>query len=43
MSEDGIRAMEKCFYDAMKESMQISPCAALDIELEDEQDEQDEK
>ena len=41
MSEDDVRAMKKCFYDAMEESMQISPCADLNIELEDEQDEEE--
>lgn len=40
MTEDDVRAMKKCFYDAMKDSMQISPCVALDIELEDDQDEE---
>ena len=39
MSEDDVSAMKKCFYDAMEEAMQISSCAALDIELEDDQDE----
>lgn len=38
MTEDDVRAMNKCFYDAMEEAMQISPCAALDIQLEDNQD-----
>ena len=38
MSEDDVRAMKKCFYDAMEEAMQISPCADLNIELEDSQD-----
>lgn len=41
MTEDDVRAMKKCFYDAMEEAMKISPCAALDIELEDDQDEED--
>jgi hypothetical protein len=41
MSEDDVRAMKKCFYDAMEESMLISPCAALNIELEDDQDEEE--
>ena len=31
MSEDDVRAMQKCFYDAMEEAMQISPCAGLKI------------
>ena len=43
MTEDDVRAMKKCFYDAMEEAMQISPCAALDIELEDDQDEEEEE
>ena len=37
MSEDDVRAMRKCFYDAMEEAMDISPCAALDIQPEDDQ------
>jgi hypothetical protein len=37
MSEDDVRAMKKCFYDAMEESMQISPCAGLNIKPEDEE------
>lgn len=40
MSEDDVRAMKKCFYDAMEEAMEIGPCAALDIRLEDNQDEE---
>ena len=39
MSEDDVRAMKKCFYDAMNEAMQISPCADLDIKLEEKQEE----
>lgn len=39
MTEEDVRAMQNCFYQAMEEAMQISPCAALDIELEDDQDE----
>jgi hypothetical protein len=39
MSEDDVRAMKKCFYDATEEAMQISPCADLKIELEDNQEE----
>lgn len=42
MTEEDVRAMKNCFYQAMEESMQISPCAALDIELEDDQDEDEE-
>lgn len=34
LSEDDVKAMNKCFYDAMEESMQISPCADLKIEEE---------
>lgn len=41
MSEDDIRAMNNCFYQAMEEAMEISPCAALDINLEDDQDEEE--
>lgn len=40
MTEDDVRAMKKCFYDAMEEAMEISPCANLDIELENDQDEE---
>lgn len=39
MSDDDVRAMKNCFYDAMEESMQISPCADLDIKLSDNQEE----
>ena len=39
MSEDDVRAMKKCFYDAMEEAMEIGPCADLKIKLEDDQDE----
>lgn len=34
MTEDDVRAMKKCFYDAMREAMEISPCANLKIEEE---------
>lgn len=37
MTEDDVRAMQKCFYDAMEEAMDISPCANLHIQLEDNQ------
>jgi hypothetical protein len=40
MSEDDVKAMKKCFYDAMEEAMEISPCASLVIRLEDNQDEE---
>jgi hypothetical protein len=40
MTEDDVRAMKKCFYDAMEEAMEISPCANLEITLEDDQDEE---
>lgn len=36
MNEEDIRAMKKCFFDAMEESMQISPCANLIITPEKE-------
>lgn len=32
LSEDDVRAMNKCFYDAMNESMEISPCWDLKLE-----------
>lgn len=34
MSEDDIRAMKKCFYDAMEEAMEIGLCANLKIKEE---------
>jgi hypothetical protein len=40
MTEDDVRAMKKCFYDAMEEAMEISPCADLDIKLEENQEEE---
>ena len=43
LTEDDVRAMRKCFYDAMEEAMQISPCAALEIELEDDHDDEEEE
>lgn len=39
MTEDDVKAMYGCFYQAMEEAMEIDECAALDIELEDDQDE----
>ena len=40
MSEDDVRAMKKCFYDAMLESMEISPVWNLKLEkVEDTEDE----
>ena len=38
MTEDDVRAMKKCFYDAMWEAMEIGPCADLEIVLDDNQD-----
>lgn len=32
LTEDEVRAMKKCFYDAMLESMQISPVWSLKLE-----------
>ena len=40
MSEDDVRAMKNYFYETMQESMNIGPCVALDIELEDDQDDE---
>ena len=37
LDQDDIRAMNKCFYDAMKESMEISECADLMIRTEYEE------
>ena len=42
MTEDDVRAMHKCFYDAMEEAMEISPCADLKIKIEDKQDKKEE-
>lgn len=36
LSEDDVRAMKKCFYDAMLESMEISP--VWDLKLEPAED-----
>lgn len=41
LNEDDLRAMNKCFYDAMEEAMEISPCANLKIELEKNQNEEE--
>lgn len=40
MTEDDVRAMKKCFYDAMEEAMEIGHCANLNIKLEDIQNEE---
>ena len=32
LTEDDVRAMEKCFYDAMQEAMEIEPCWGLQLE-----------
>lgn len=37
LDQDDIKAMNKCFYDAMKESMEISECANLMIRAEYEE------
>ena len=37
VDQDDIRALNKCFYDAMKESMEISECADLMIRAEYEE------
>lgn len=37
LDQDDIKAMNKCFYDAMKESMEISECADLMIRAEYEE------
>ena len=34
LDQDDIKAMNKCFYDAMNESMEISECANLTIKPE---------
>lgn len=36
MSDEDIRAMNKCFFDAMNESMMIEECAGLKIEEDTE-------
>ena len=40
MSADDVRAMKKCFYDAMQEAMEIGPCADLNIECIEDFDEE---
>lgn len=42
MDEDDIRAMKKCFYDAMESAMDIKECCALNIAPCCEQDEGEE-
>ena len=32
LTEDDVRAMKKCFYDAMQEAMEIGPCWELQLE-----------
>lgn len=32
LTEDDVRAMKKCFYDAMSEAMKIGPCWELQLE-----------
>lgn len=32
LTEDDVRAMNKCFYDAMQEAMEIGPCWELQLE-----------
>lgn len=34
VDQDDIRALNKCFYDAMQESMEISECSGLTIKPE---------
>lgn len=41
MSEEDVRAMNKYFYEAMADSMNITECCALDIDDDCEQDEED--
>jgi len=41
LDDNDIRAMEACFYQAMKESMNITECAALDIDSHCDQDNTD--
>lgn len=43
MSDDDVWAMKNCFYGAMDESMGIEECAALDIELDDDQDDEEDE
>ena len=38
MSKDDVRAMKKCFYEAMEDSMQIGPCSDLDMTIDDKSD-----
>jgi hypothetical protein len=32
LTEDDVRALKKCFYDAMQEAMEIGPCWELQLE-----------
>lgn len=32
LTEDDVRAMKKCFYDAMQEALEIEPCWGLQLE-----------
>lgn len=41
LTEDDVRAMKKCFYDAMLESMQISPVWNLKLEPAEDPDAED--
>ena len=36
MNKEDIRAMNSCFFEAMKETMLIEDCAALNIEVDNE-------
>jgi hypothetical protein len=38
MNEEDIRAMNSCFFEAMRETMLIEPCSALNIEPDDQQE-----
>lgn len=37
MTEEDIKAMKGCFYEAMNEAMAIDNCSGLDIELDEEE------
>lgn len=41
MTDDDVRAMKNCFFNAMDEAMQIDNCSGLDIELDDEENEEE--
>lgn len=41
LNEDDIKALNKHLYETMREHLGIEECAALDIDEEDDQDDED--